>query len=252
MQFEIIKGNIVNASTDAIVLPANPALVEGPGASAAIFEAAGRKKLTKACEKVLAKTGGKCEVGSAIPTLSFDLKDNGTKFIIHAIVPKWNDGEHQEYDNLCSAYLTSLAIAELMKCSSIAFPLLASGNNGFDKSLALEIAARSFKNFESNILHKIVLVIHGDDTAAFVKSNGYEYKVEIPAFIAKQKLNLLREQEEHAKLKRELFRDVKDAAQSIFDVQLKKAMEYLKNPDNQKVLLEKSVQLVLAAKQFIK
>ena len=252
MQFDIIKGNIVNASTDAIVLPANPNLLEGPGASAAIFEAAGRRKMTKACKDVLKKCGGKCEVGSAIPTLSFNLNDHGTKFVIHAIVPKWSDGEQQEYDNLCSAYLTSLKIAELMECTSIAFPLLASGNNGFDMSLALEIADRSFKDFESNILQRIVLVIHGDDTAAFVKEKGYEYEVEMPDFIAKDKLNLLREHKEQAKLKRALFHSVKDVAQSIIDEQIKRAMEYLKNPDNQKEMLEKAVQLVLAAKQFMK
>ena len=252
MQFEIIKGNIVNASTDAIVLPANPKLMEGPGASAAIFDAAGRKKLAKACKEVLKENGGSCEVGSAIPTLAFGLNDNGTKFVIHAIVPKWIDGEHQEYDNLCSAYLTSLKIAELMDCTSIAFPLLASGNNGFDMSLALEIADRSFKDFESSILQKIVLVIHGDNTAAFVKEKGYEYQIEIPDFIAKEKRNLQHEQKEQAKHKRVLFHDMKDTAQSVIEEQLKKALEYLKNPDNQKALLEKAVQIVALAKLIIK
>ena len=140
MQFEIIKGNIVNAGTAAIVLPSNSGLVEGSGSSTAIFEAAGKKKLTKACKEVLKNNGGSCEVGSAIPTLAFDLGSRGTDYIIHAIVPKWVDGEHQEYDNLCFAYLSSLKVAELMGCTSVAFPLLAAGNNGFDKDLAFEIA----------------------------------------------------------------------------------------------------------------
>ena len=252
MHFEIIKGNIVNASTDAIVLPANPMLQEGPGASEAIFETAGRKKLTKACKEVLKKNGGRCEVGSAIPTLAYGLNDNGTKYIIHAIVPKWIDGEHQEYENLCSAYLVSLKIAEMMECTSIAFPLLASGYNGFDLSLALEIANKCFTDFESSILQKIVLVIYGDKTAGFVKEKGYEYQIEIPDVIAKQKLKLQQEQKEHAKYKGTILHEVKDAAQSFFEEQLSRAIEYIKEPENQKALLEKATTLVELAKLVIK
>ena len=83
MKFELVKTNIINIPADAIVLPANTLLKEGSGASAAIFEAAGRKKLTQACKKI-----GSCEVGSAVPTLAFNLDAN---YIIHAVVPKWID-----------------------------------------------------------------------------------------------------------------------------------------------------------------
>ena len=48
MQFNVVKTNIVNIAVDAIVLPANEHLKEGSGTSKAIFEAAGRKALTKA------------------------------------------------------------------------------------------------------------------------------------------------------------------------------------------------------------
>lgn len=60
MTFEIFKANIVNIHADAIVLPANEALKEGSGTSRAIFEAAGRKQLTKACKEL-----GHCNTGSA-------------------------------------------------------------------------------------------------------------------------------------------------------------------------------------------
>ena len=59
MKFEIVKSNIINIPADAVVLPANTSLKEGSGASRAIFEAAGRKKLTQACKEI-----GYCEVGS--------------------------------------------------------------------------------------------------------------------------------------------------------------------------------------------
>ena len=88
MKFDLVKTNIVNVSADAIVLPANEKLKEGSGTSTAIFEAAGRKQLTQACKKI-----GSCEVGSAVPTLAYNLN---AKYIIHAVVPKWIDGNHDE------------------------------------------------------------------------------------------------------------------------------------------------------------
>ena len=34
-----------------------------------------------------------------------------------------------------------------MKCNSIAFPMLAAGNNGFDRELAFKIAKESIESF---------------------------------------------------------------------------------------------------------
>ena len=48
MKFEIVKAKIIDVVSDAIVLPTNEALKEGPGSSKAIFSAAGRKELTQA------------------------------------------------------------------------------------------------------------------------------------------------------------------------------------------------------------
>lgn len=67
MVLKFFKGNIADAKVDAIVLPANTKLKEGSGASEAIYKAAGRKELTRACKKI-----GSCEMGSAVPTLGYD------------------------------------------------------------------------------------------------------------------------------------------------------------------------------------
>ncbi len=243
MQFDIIKGNIINAGTAAIILPSNPSLVEGAGSSTAIFVAAGRKKLTKACKEALKANGGNCEVGSAIPTLAFDLKSRGTDYIIHAIVPNWIDGEHQEYDNLCFTYLSSLKVAELMGCTSVAFPLLAAGNNGFDNNLALEIAIRSFRDYESSTLQKIILIIHSETVAALVRERGYNYVVEIPSHIALDKKDLHEQQRDHALFRNMLLRKAGTAVQAAFD----SAMEFLRDPEIQKMMFEKAKEIVMDA-----
>lgn len=227
MKFKIIKANIVDVASDAIVLPANEALKEGSGTSKAIFTAAGRKELTKACKEL-----GHCSTGSAIPTLAYNLS---SKYIIHAVVPKWIDGEHSEYDLLSSAYLASLNIAEVMGCESVAFPLLASGNNGFDKQLAVRIAEESIKSFEGVNLKKVFLVVYGDTMETYMKSLGYNVLV-IPAHVKMNDKKI-----HHQDKQKKLIADGKDVAQDILEAQLEKAIEWIKKPENQKILFEAGI-----------
>lgn len=238
MKFEIIKANIVDVASDAIVLPANDALKEGSGTSKAIFTAAGRKELTKACKEL-----GHCNTGSAIPTLAYNLS---SKYIVHAVVPKWIDGEHSEYDLLSSAYLASLNIAEVMGCESVAFPLLASGNNGFDKQLAVRIAEESIKSFEGVNLKKVFLVVYGNTMETYMKSLGYNVLV-IPAHV---KMNDKRIH--HQDKQKKLIADGKDVAQDILEAQLEKAIEWIKKPENQKILFEAGIAVFKLAFKKIK
>lgn len=238
MKFKIIKANIVDVASDAIVLPANEALKEGSGTSKAIFTAAGRKELTKACKEL-----GHCCTGSAIPTLAYNLS---SKYIIHAVVPKWIDGEHSEYDLLSSAYIASLNIAEVMGCESVAFPLLASGNNGFDKQLAVRIAEESIKSFEGVNLKKVFLVVYGDTMETYMKSLGYNVLV-IPAHVKMNDKKI-----HHQDKQKKLIADGKDVAQDILEAQLEKAIEWIKKPENQKILFEAGIAVFKLAFKKIK
>lgn len=238
MKFKIIKANIVDVASDAIVLPANEALKEGSRTSKAIFTAAGRKELTKACKEL-----GHCSTGSAIPTLAYNLS---SKYIIHAVVPKWIDGEHSEYDLLSSAYLASLNIAEVMGCESVAFPLLASGNNGFDKQLAVRIAEESIKSFEGVNLKKVFLVVYGDTMETYMKSLGYNVLV-IPAHVKMNDKKI-----HHQDKQKKLIADGKDVAQDILEAQLEKAIEWIKKPENQKILFEAGIAVFKLAFKKIK
>lgn len=164
-----------------------------------------------------------------MPTLGYNLS---SKYIIHAVVPKWIDGEHNEYDLLSSAYLAALNIAEVMRCESIAFPLLASGNNGFDKELAVRIAEESIESFQGVNLKKVFLVIYGDNMENYIKSLGYNVFV-IPANIKVNDKKL-----HHQAKQRKLITDGKDVAQDILETQLEKGIEWIKHPQNQEKLFE--------------
>lgn len=159
MEFTIVNNNIAMMHASAIVLPANSMLIEGAGASTAIFEAAGREKLTRACYKIYdeyQRQGKKIKIGTAIATPAYNLDAD---YIIHTIVPRWIDGYHDEAILLQNAYKAALELADSMECSSIAFPLLASGNNGFDIELAYHIARSSIKGYKTAMFLKTVFLV---------------------------------------------------------------------------------------------
>lgn len=165
MNICFIQGDITGLAVDAIVLPANSELKEGSGASEAIFKAAGRAELAEACREI-----GGCDIGSAVVTNAFHLDAN---YIVHACVPKWIDGQHHEYDLLGAAYISAMKMADMLNCDTIAFPLLASGNNRFDKDVAFSIAVDSISKFQADHLKQAVLVLYGDNAAALANANGY-------------------------------------------------------------------------------
>ena len=102
-RISIVKSDITKLDTDAVVNAANSGLQAGGGVCGAIFKAAGHHRLQDACDKF-----GHCDVGSAVITPGFDLK---AKYIIHAVGPRWVDGEHDEYKQLHGAYTRALELA---------------------------------------------------------------------------------------------------------------------------------------------
>ena len=135
----IQKISITDLSTDAVVNAANDGLWAGSGVCGAIFKAAGYKRLQTACNAI-----GHCDVGSAVITPGFDLK---AKHIIHAVGPRWIDGEHQEPQQLYGAYESSLKLAKRNQCHSIGFPLISAGIFGYPLKDAWNIAVRACLDF---------------------------------------------------------------------------------------------------------
>lgn len=172
-KLRVERANIVKVTADAIVLPANETLTctSEKGAYGAIFKAVGKEKLEQACKEFLRKQGKEsCAIGSVAVTPAFDLDAD---WIIHAVVPRWEGGEYEEFSKLCSAYMSALTLADHLKCSSIAFPLLASGQKRFSKKLAIRAAAECVHKFQGENLKKIILVVYDDDSVLSAKQLGY-------------------------------------------------------------------------------
>ena len=150
MPFEIVRNDITNMRVDAIVNTANPRPVIGLGVDSAIHEKAGPQLLTARQEI------GHIDMGCAAITPAFQL---AAKYVIHTVGPVWDGGSYGEEDLLRSCYDNSLGLAVEHGCQSIAFPLISTGNYGFPKDKALQIAISAFSEFLLEHEMQIYLVV---------------------------------------------------------------------------------------------
>ena len=139
MPFLMIRNDITRVEADAIVNPANPALLQGSGTSRAIYQAAGEAELTAACKAI-----GHCDPGKAVCTPAFRLP---AKYIFHAVCPAWRGGTAGEAQQLAGAYRSALELAAEYHCGSVAAPLLSTGNYGYPKEQAFRIAVDVITRF---------------------------------------------------------------------------------------------------------
>ena len=155
MPFEIVRNDITNMRVDAIVNSANPRPVVGLGTDSTIHEKAG-PELLAARQKL-----GRIEVGTAAITPAFRLP---AKYVIHTVGPVWRGGLFGEARRLRDCYDASLALAREHGCKSIAFPLISSGNYGFPKDKALQIAISAFSEFLTETEMQIYLAVFDRDS----------------------------------------------------------------------------------------
>jgi O-acetyl-ADP-ribose deacetylase (regulator of RNase III) len=138
----LVRGDITQAGTGAIVNAANSSLMGGGGVDGAIHRAGGPKILEEC--KAIAARQGKCPTGEAVITSGGNLK---AKYVIHTVGPVWSGGKRNEREHLANAYRNSLTLAEENNIRTISFPSISTGAYRFPIDEAARIALTTVQDF---------------------------------------------------------------------------------------------------------
>ena len=132
MAITLHQGDITKDSeADAIVNAANTSLRGGGGVDGAIHRAAG-PELLEECKQL-----GGCDTGDAKITGAGRLP---ARYVIHAVGPVWNGGQHGERDQLAAAYRRSIELAAEHGARRVALPAISTGVYRFPLDLAAQVS----------------------------------------------------------------------------------------------------------------
>jgi O-acetyl-ADP-ribose deacetylase (regulator of RNase III) len=104
----LVRGDITEMETDAIVNAANSSLMGGGGVDGAIHRKGGPKTLEE-CKKIRASEWSQgLPTGKVVITSAGNLK---ARHVIHTVGPIWRGGNRGEPELLAQAYRNSLRLA---------------------------------------------------------------------------------------------------------------------------------------------
>ena len=157
----LVRGDITDIGTDAIVNAANSSLMGGGGVDGAIHSKGGPRILEE-CKKIRSTqwpTG--LPTGKAVITSAGNLK---AKHVIHTVGPIWHGGNRGELELLAQAYLNSLQTAVVNGLKTVAFPSISTGAYGYPIRDASRIALKTVKAFleHEDKLGKVVFVLFSE------------------------------------------------------------------------------------------
>lgn len=137
-KLRLVVGDITKIRVDAIVNAANSGLRGGGGVDGAIHRAGG-SAIMRELDEIRAGSGG-CPTGSAVVTTAGALP---AQYVIHAVGPIYQDGQHGEPSQLASCYHKCLELAEERGARTVSFPAISTGAYGYPTEEAAQIALAS-------------------------------------------------------------------------------------------------------------
>ena len=147
MKIDLIAGDIVTQQVDAIVNAANHQLLGGGGVDGAIHRAGG-KAILQECRRIrMERYPNGLPTGQSVATTAGQLP---ARWVIHTVGPTWAK-TNDKSALLRSCYTTSLAVADELGATTIAFPLISSGVYRWPKEDAIRQALRALRSAETAV-----------------------------------------------------------------------------------------------------
>jgi len=157
----LVRGDITEMETDAIVNAANSSLMGGGGVDGAIHRRGGPKILDE-CKRIrTAEWPQGLPTGKAVITSAGNLK---AKHVIHTVGPVWRGGNRGEPELLAQAYQNSLRLAVAEGLKTVAFPSISTGAYGYPVEDACRVALKAVKEFleKEDNLDEVVFVLFSE------------------------------------------------------------------------------------------
>jgi O-acetyl-ADP-ribose deacetylase (regulator of RNase III) len=157
------QADITTLQVDAVVNAANPSLLGGGGVDGAIHRAAG-PDLLREC-----RTLNGCPTGEARITKGYR---RPARYVIHAVGPRYRDGQHGEPELLAACYRNSLDLAVANGVTTIAFPAISCGIYGYPLPAAARIATDTVSRYLAGApaIQQVIFACFGADVLAEFRS----------------------------------------------------------------------------------
>ncbi|MEE6479344.1 hypothetical protein FKM82_012224, partial [Ascaphus truei] len=139
-KLQVVKADIANLDSDAVIHPTNSDFYTGGEVGNAIEKKGGKEFLESVIE--LRKKNGPLDIAGAAVSSGHGLP---AKFVIHCNSPSWGSDKCEEL--LEKTVKNCLALADEKKIKSIAFPSIGSGRNGFPKQTAAQLILKAISSY---------------------------------------------------------------------------------------------------------
>ncbi|HEB32058.1 MAG TPA: hypothetical protein ENI15_14505 [Spirochaetes bacterium] len=165
VKIDLLKGDITEQDTDAIINTANNLLILGSGLGGAI-KAKGGDKIAEECSR-----HGAVNIGDAVITTAGGLK---SKYIIHAALMEFDSPIIDE--NISLSLLNSLRVANKRSLKSISIPDMSVGITRFPPEICANIIFTVIKNFieEENTSLELIEIVLWDIETLHIYRNIYK------------------------------------------------------------------------------
>ncbi|MEU5548424.1 MULTISPECIES: O-acetyl-ADP-ribose deacetylase [unclassified Micromonospora] len=162
MDVTLVEGDITAERVDAIVNAANSSLLGGGGVDGAIHRRGGPAILAECRALRASRYGRGLPTGQAVATTAGDLP---ARWVVHTVGPVWTDTEDRS-PLLRACYANSLAVADDLGATTVAFPLISAGIYGWPVDDAVRQALSVLRAASPTTITEARLVLFGADTLA--------------------------------------------------------------------------------------